>query len=240
MTVINSFWHGKIGKLETLTMKSFVSAGHIFRLWVYDDVPVPVGVSLENANDILPRSRLFTYTGNGDCTRGSIGGFSDIFRYHLLLREGGWYVDMDVCCLTNFEKLAAHDIVLRPHHKTGSVANIIKIPKAHPILQSLINETELQVTANNNRWILPVEIFSRLTQTLNVKPAPVEWFGDDSPSQVESLITQNYFTATLPQYAIHWCRTAVSTGQWHKHHTLNIQNPPELSVLYNLYQQHAI
>lgn len=241
MITVNSFWHGvPIGKLEMLTMKSFVDHSHKFKLWVYDEVSVPKGVELGDANQILPRSQLFVYSGNGDCAAGSLGGFSDIFRYHLLRAVGGWYVDMDVCCLSNFSSIDESDIILRPHHKTTTVANIIKFPKSHNALTTLIEETEKRVCADNSRWILPVEIFGYHMQPLLDKIAPTAWFGNDSPDQIEALITQNYFTSDLPKYAVHWCRTAVTSGRWHKHHVLDVQNPPELSVLYNLYQQHTV
>ena len=30
---------------------------------------------------------------------GSVAGFSNLFRYELLRRDGGWWVDTDVLCL---------------------------------------------------------------------------------------------------------------------------------------------
>jgi hypothetical protein len=75
-----------------------VRRGHELRLHVYEHMEVPAGVMLVDASKTLPRSELFfianPFTGNAD-----VGPFSDLFRYKLLLDQGGWYVDVDTICL---------------------------------------------------------------------------------------------------------------------------------------------
>ena len=59
---IHGLWIGSnLSRLELLTLHSFVRFGHKFQLWVYDALatPVPAGVVLRDANEILPRSRIF-------------------------------------------------------------------------------------------------------------------------------------------------------------------------------------
>ena len=246
--IVNFFWHGgKLGRLEHLTLASFCKQGHKAHLWAYQPLHVNWGIPglRENltvlpAGDILDPGKVFTYTGNGDCSVGSLGGFSDIFRYYLLNQVGGWYCDMDVTCLTSFADLDQYPIILRPHHKTGVVANILKLPAGHSIFRHLIEETQAQVTQANSRWILPVEIFSKHARCLSEYITPVEYFGNDSPTEIERYITENYFLASLPKYAIHWCHTAITTGRWQSHHLTSVHDPSPLTVLYNLYQQHDI
>lgn len=69
--------------------------GFTFHLWAYDKkiAPVPFGVLLEDANEIIPEDRVFKYPENGQIDVkfgvGSYAGFSDIFRYKVLYEYGG-------------------------------------------------------------------------------------------------------------------------------------------------------
>src|SRR6202022_3270560 len=54
----------------------------------------PAGVRLMPAAQILPRALLFTHRRSG-----SLGSFSDWFRYRLLRERGGLWADADVVCL---------------------------------------------------------------------------------------------------------------------------------------------
>src|SRR5690242_7467336 len=107
--LIQSFWHGaNLPRHCTLCLKSFVDLGHQFHLYTYDDgVAVPEGITLRDAREVLPESSVFFYQiGDGV---GSVAGFSNRFRYKLLLEQGGWWVDTDVLCLSS--TLPAQDIV---------------------------------------------------------------------------------------------------------------------------------
>lgn len=101
--VVQSLWIGpRLSTLERLTITSFLANGHHFRLFAYGDVDgVPAGAELANAAEILPESRIFRYTGNG-----SLAGFSNFFRYKMLLEKGGWWVDLDTVCLKPFDMAA--------------------------------------------------------------------------------------------------------------------------------------
>src|SRR5215468_2454910 len=90
---VNTFWHGEaISSAERLCIQSFLDHGHSFRVFTYSDVEMPGGVIVEHAAQILPLERFFYFEG-------SPSGFSNIFRYKLLLERGGWWVDTDVLCL---------------------------------------------------------------------------------------------------------------------------------------------
>ena len=61
---------------------------------------MPNNPALQDAAQILPRSHIFhNQRGKG---KGSLAGFSDLFRYKLLLDRGGWWVDADIFCLRPF------------------------------------------------------------------------------------------------------------------------------------------
>lgn len=90
---LNAFWHGRpLPALHWACLASFPARGHRLRLWCYDSIAVPEGVERVDAGAVLPAGELFEYDG-------SFSAFSNLFRYELLLREGGWWVDADVVCL---------------------------------------------------------------------------------------------------------------------------------------------
>ncbi|MBC8031782.1 MAG: hypothetical protein H7Z16_16990 [Pyrinomonadaceae bacterium] len=98
--IIQGLWVGpELSVMEQLSISSFLANGHDYHLYVYDDVKhVPAGTTVKDANSILPASDIFQYTG-----RPSYAGFSNFFRYKLLLERGGWWADTDTVCLKPFD-----------------------------------------------------------------------------------------------------------------------------------------
>jgi hypothetical protein len=96
LPTIHMFWHGApLSRLERLCLTSFVANGHPVDLYVYEELAdVPSGVHLADARAVLPREALFLHRRTG-----SVGLFSDWFRYRLLLERGGIWADTDVVCL---------------------------------------------------------------------------------------------------------------------------------------------
>jgi mannosyltransferase OCH1-like enzyme len=98
--VIQGLWIGsELSVMEQLSISSFLKNGHEYHLYVYDAVKnVPAGTTVKDGNEILPASDIFQYQG-----RPSYAGFSNFFRYKLLLERGGWWSDTDVVCLKPFD-----------------------------------------------------------------------------------------------------------------------------------------
>lgn len=96
--IIQSFWYGDtLSQIEQLCIKSFLAHGHEFHLYSYNNIKnIPEGCSLKDANIILPKSSIFFDS------RGLITAFSNYFRFNMLYKLGGWWVDMDVICLRPF------------------------------------------------------------------------------------------------------------------------------------------
>jgi mannosyltransferase OCH1-like enzyme len=85
--------------MERLSILSFLHEGHPFHLFTYGPVEgVPEGCIVEDAREVLPKSRIFRYRDFP-----SYAGFANVFRYKLLLDRGGWWVDTDTVCLKPFE-----------------------------------------------------------------------------------------------------------------------------------------
>lgn len=97
---IQGLWIGpELSIMEQLSICSFLRNGHDYHLYIYKDVKnVPRGTVLRDANEILPSSRIFQYKRSP-----SYAGFSNYFRYKLLLERGGWWADTDTICLRHFD-----------------------------------------------------------------------------------------------------------------------------------------
>ena len=96
LLTVQMFWHGApLSRVERLCMASFIVHGHPLHLYVYEaPAALPAGVRLMPAEEILPRAQLFRHRRTG-----SLGPFSDWFRYRLLQERGGIWADADVVCL---------------------------------------------------------------------------------------------------------------------------------------------
>jgi glycosyltransferase involved in cell wall biosynthesis len=133
--VVSSLWIGEsLGMLEKLAIASFLRQGHEFHLYCYGDVSgVPPEAAIKDANEILPASSIFRFEHGEE--KGSPAGFSDLFRYKLLLEKGGWWVDADVVCLKPFHFPA--EVVIGSEHAPGGGkrANtaVMKMPAGHSI-----------------------------------------------------------------------------------------------------------
>lgn len=163
---INGLWVGsRLSRMELLTLHSFTAHGHRFRLWLYSPLEnpsdeIPAGVELADANLVIPQSQVFRYShsnqfGHG---KGSLAGFSDVFRYRMLSRYGGWWVDMDVTCLKPLQ--IETSFAFRAHHSLPLVGNIMKCPANSRLMEKCFERASMQVTADNRDWHLPIQILA--------------------------------------------------------------------------------
>lgn len=99
---INSLWIGKeLSQLEIMCIQSHINVGHKYNLWCYQELNVPNGTIVKDANDIVPKSNIFCYQSGAG--KGSYSAVSNVFRYKLLLEIGGWWCDTDVAALKPFD-----------------------------------------------------------------------------------------------------------------------------------------
>ena len=98
--IIQGLWVGnELSVMEQLSIASFLSNGHQYHLYVYEEVKnIPAGAVIKDGNEILPATRIFQYK-----QQASYAGFSNFFRYKLVLERGGWWVDTDTICLKPFD-----------------------------------------------------------------------------------------------------------------------------------------
>lgn len=122
---VRSLWIGDtLSVVETLCIRSFQAQGHPFVLYVYRAVDnLPDGVTLEDANTVVPEADIFQVPG------GSYAAFSDWFRWEVLYRVGGWWVDTDVVCLRPFD--FPDEIVFAWEFDTSMGTAALKFPREH-------------------------------------------------------------------------------------------------------------
>lgn len=130
---IQSLWIGpRLSVMERLALTSFVHHGHEVELYTYAPVDgVPPGVTVREGNEILPESMIFTYRDHH-----SYSGFSNYFRYRLLLERGGCWVDMDLVALQPLSFDAEH--VFSSEDAKGEqfvTTSFIKAPAGSPVMQ---------------------------------------------------------------------------------------------------------
>src|ERR1041385_4639947 len=97
--VMQSLWLGRgLSLMEHLSINSYLANGFDFHLYVYDkNINAPPGVTIKDANEVLPKNKIYTYEGG--VIQGSYAAFSNLFRYKLLLENGGTWTDLDMVCL---------------------------------------------------------------------------------------------------------------------------------------------
>ena len=92
---IQGLWVGSnLGPLEQLSIKSFLDHGHPYHLYTYENITnVPEGTTIKDANEIIPFSKFFL------CPKRAYTPFSDWFRWELLNKRGGYWMDTDMIAL---------------------------------------------------------------------------------------------------------------------------------------------
>ncbi len=100
-----SLWVGpSLRWIERLAISSYLANGWRFQLYVYDDVGnVPAGCEILDANAIIPHKEVFREDVGSGLHAGSVGAFSDLFRYRLLHQRGGMWTDPDVFNFRKFD-----------------------------------------------------------------------------------------------------------------------------------------
>lgn len=123
---VSALWIGReLSPIERLTAASFIAHGHPFYLYAYREITgVPAGVSLVDANSVIPERDIFL-------SHGGYAHFADWFRWRLLRERGGIWVDMDVVCLRPFE---FNDEVVFGY-EAGRLPNVavLRFPAGHPV-----------------------------------------------------------------------------------------------------------
>jgi hypothetical protein len=111
---------------------SYLKHGHEVVLYTYEDIKnVPEGVIVKSGEEVLPKDRIFKAFG-------TYSSFANMFRYAMLLKNGGWWVDADTFCLKPFPKIEEPLFAGLERRKGGALERnngIIYCEPENPIIQ---------------------------------------------------------------------------------------------------------
>jgi hypothetical protein len=206
--IVHGLWiKGPLSPMELLCIKSYLNAGFLFKLWIYDQpqqYPSMPGLELRNAEEIIPADQVFSYKhsnqfGHG---KGSYAGFSDIFRYKLLYENGGWWTDMDVTCISAPNLTSNYLFRLSKQREKMIVGNIMKVPKGSELMRACY-EDALDIDEDNRDWMAPIKILNHHIERLGLTQHVAVVSNDDSWPEISRLITG---IEKLPAtwHFIHW------------------------------------
>lgn len=189
--IIQGLWIGsELSKMEQLSIQSFLSNGHVYHLYHYQPIAnVPKGAILKDANEIIPESEIYRYKN------GSVSAFSNLFRFTMLYKLGGYWADTDLVCIKPFFQKKPYLIVTEPNQNfTQNVITscLIKMPK-----DSEAAKRGIEIQLQNKAKILSGEM---------------EW--GSGPSCVRQLVKE----FTLEEYVLPW--QTVSTTNWNYWYSL--------------------
>jgi hypothetical protein len=105
--------------------------GHRLTLYCYrEPIGIPDGVELQDASHVLPAASVVRHR------RGSVAPFSDWFRYELLKRDLGTWIDTDMYLLRPLDEHAEH---LFGEERPGVINNaVLRVPADSPVLDELL------------------------------------------------------------------------------------------------------
>lgn len=135
--VVRCFWHGPFSPYEALCLSSFVAAGVAVEL--FSEAPIsglPAGVTRRNAREILDRDVAF-YRHEFDGPSPSL--HSNHFRYALLEKLGGWWIDTDV--LLTARALPVTDVFIARQSDEELNGSAMRFPPGHPLTKAARERT---------------------------------------------------------------------------------------------------
>jgi hypothetical protein len=135
--VVRCFWHGAFSPYEALCLSSFLAADIAVEL--FSEAPisgVPAGVSCRNAREILDRDvALYQHEFDGP----SPSLHSNHFRYALLERLGGWWIDTDVMLLA--PSLPAIGIFVARQSEQELNGSVMHFPPGNALMKAAREQT---------------------------------------------------------------------------------------------------
>ena len=146
-SVFSTFWSGEISLREYVCINSFLAKSHKFYIYSYEKLNgLPEGAEVKNAEEIISKEEYLLYQERLP-NRWDI--FSDKFRYNLLYKKGGWWVDTDIICLKKeFDIKSINTFICYQDNKNLNNA-VLKFPKGDNIMEFCVKYIQDWEIANN-------------------------------------------------------------------------------------------
>jgi hypothetical protein len=128
---IRTFWQGGVpSNYQLLSFKSFADRGCRVEVFSYDpSVHLPRWIVRRDASEVLPPERVLAFLP----AHGRFVVNVDLFRYALLAKFGGWWIDPDVVLLA--DALPRDEIFLAGPDEFGVLSTAaLRFPPQHPVM----------------------------------------------------------------------------------------------------------
>lgn len=198
-----TLWIGdELGAVERACLQSVMRQGHHVALYAYRcPEGIPEGVDLRDAGTILPERKVFTGRN------GSFAAFSDWFRYELLARGLGTWVDTDVYLLKPLDTGRTH---LFGEESPGILNNaILRLPADSPMITLLLEPFREAEIPRGLTWRqrLPLLVHRLLSGHVDLRRLP---WGSTGPLALTAIARQfGLMGEALPSdmfFPVHWHR----------------------------------
>ncbi len=240
-TTICCFWHGsQLGPYQLVGLRSFVDQGHRVELYTYSfsNIEVPDWITRRDADEIWPTDRVLSYRhGLG---RGSFALHSNLFRYALLLKVGGWWIDLDVVLLC--PQLPQQEIFfsMESHDPVTATFWALKFPKGHPAMaEALARCVELGETPLYG--VTAAELFTEMVVKHDLMKfgQSIAFTSPISALEVPSLFDPEQ-CASLLQRCTGLVFLHLFNETWRRAGIPNYLGPPEGSYIDHLLTKHGL
>ena len=148
--VFSTFWSGPLNLREYVCFNSFIKNNHQLEVYTYDSLSnLPKGVIIKDASEIIPIDEYKKYKSKFS-KRWAI--FADKFRYLLLLKKGGWWVDADVVCLSPFINIRDDQSFMCFQHDEFINNACLKFTKGDEVMKYCVDYIEKWEKDNNYNY----------------------------------------------------------------------------------------
>ncbi len=164
LPTVSSLWIGEtLTYIEKLSMASFIGQGHHYQLFSYGPITgIPKGVTLRDANDILPLAK-----GIHDYTYEEVELQTDRFKYRLLQAEDTIWADVDMLCLQPWE-FAPGPVVCWQREGKQIAGAVLRLPANSRALSEISQIADDPTPVPN--WLKPDDLSSALEAQKNGSP----------------------------------------------------------------------
>ena len=203
---IQSLWIGSdLSPMEIMCINSYIANGHEFHLYTYKELlNIPNRAVVKDANSIIPEKEIYIDSFGG------YAHFADRFRFSLLYKLGGWWVDMDTVCLKpfDFESDYVFSSELSDYHNKRCSVNIgyIKAKPGAKFLKDCLYFISIRGQEYVKWGETGVNVFSRMIFRNNFEQyiKYPEYFCPVSYFHFDRLIGETIYSLSEKSYAIHW------------------------------------
>lgn len=245
--IANFFWFGELSKFEIVCIKSFVKNGFKVKLWSYDNLELD-GCELCDASLILDKNimnNIKQYHVDFKSEKTNFAAFSDLFRYTLIAKNGGWWFDTDCYCLKNvsyYTMLKSNNELVSFYQEEKSIACGVFYMKENSMYSSLLLYEINKLYQNNiglvAKWgTFGPEFFTNFIFNYNLENGV---FSKELCYSIHWEEFNLFIDESKKQDVLHRIKDSYLTHIWNtffNKHAIDKNNPPKDSFLFDIYKQ---